>query len=515
MSDPMGDPMGLGSHGSLNAAQQGYQQAHANTGNVGNAYQERQQQQPTGYTQPQHPIQVSKSKLVTDPFALSRQAPAQVHQAQPYLAQQVPPAVPGTQAAPGLAPHQPVLPVSTPQVVASGTMPVAGRPQGARIQQPMTGYASAPVVSQEERVKSFWGVGSQGDHVEAKLRSELQAVGTIEGRTGVLCKWAWRGYVEHVLDVLKDCTAEAQAYRIMHAALLMRLKRQKEATEQIESLQQSKAIAAKVLCAVGTFEWNERSTAVDLLYKLQGRLREHGGGGMFDLFGKPLSETSRRSWETTVLSLLVSCYASTGEYLLAIDICERAMKSKRFGNNVSILMQMTRLHLQVGDVDGARSLLEHIRSLTSAIKDASTKNGVKLVEGLVEYADSNYVRAMELFEQLYDATNMHDAPEDFTEDMLLDALFDISTPFKVTLTNNLALCYLNTCNLSKAIGLLEECIRRNPVQHMHRTIVFNLCTLYDLAIPRDQSQQAKKDLYMLAKLLRIQSRFEMQTDFRL
>lgn len=53
-------------------------------------------------------------------------------------------------------------------------------------------------------------------------------------------------------------------------------------------------------------------------------------------------------------------------------------------------------------------------------------------------------------------------------------------PDHVVAANNQAICLLHMCQLSKAIELLEDVIRRNPATNLDEVLVYNLCTLYDL-----------------------------------
>ena len=56
----------------------------------------------------------------------------------------------------------------------------------------------------------------------------------------------------------------------------------------------------------------------------------------------------------------------------------------------------------------------------------------------------------------------------------------LKDPNNCLAANNLAVCYLYTCHLIKAMHLLEDLIRKDPIKNLQESIVFNLCSLYDL-----------------------------------
>lgn len=54
------------------------------------------------------------------------------------------------------------------------------------------------------------------------------------------------------------------------------------------------------------------------------------------------------------------------------------------------------------------------------------------------------------------------------------------SPSNLTAANNRAICLLYTKNLTKAILSIEEVIRNDPLNTLDETLIFNLCTMYDL-----------------------------------
>ncbi|CAK8989636.1 Trafficking protein particle complex subunit 12 [Durusdinium trenchii] len=350
-----------------------------------------------------------------------------------------------------------------------------------------------------------------------------------------LCSRVWRGDAEQVLEVVTRDEAFAarwaayEGWRVLAAALLLKLGKLDAATERIEQLQQSRLVAAKVLCAIVTFEWNERSTAVDMLHKLLAVLREHRAkaageaesaaaegskGSLLDMMGQPLTSAGASEWRLRITSLLVSCYASSGDYALAIDLCEQELATCSDVETCAVLLHTGRVRLQVGDLEGARDVLGKLKC--HELKTWTEEVGARILEGMTLYAECKYQTALELFGRLRDdCAKANAGDEPYLPDHMLAAIIDIQEPLEVTLANNYALCSLHVCDLGGAIEVLEACIHKDPRRNLHRAVVFNLCTLYDLAKPKDQSQVAKLKIKELAEQFGVQARFDDVVDLRL
>ncbi len=70
-----------------------------------------------------------------------------------------------------------------------------------------------------------------------------------------------------------------------------------------------------------------------------------------------------------------------------------------------------------------------------------------------------------------------------------------SLPLDISAVNNRAITLLYTSNLNKAIETLEEFIHKNPDANLHETLVFNLCTLYELS--SDRAAEKKREIWRL------------------
>jgi len=92
--------------------------------------------------------------------------------------------------------------------------------------------------------------------------------------------------------------------------------------------------------------------------------------------------------------------------------------------------------------------------------------------GLLFLAEDNYGGAIECFSQVLE-----------------------KDPNNIAAANNRAICFLYKTGLSKAITSLEDVIKKDPQRNLNETLVFNLCTLYDLQ--SDNSLDKKKILFQL------------------
>lgn len=380
----------------------------------------------------------------------------------------------------------------------------------------------------------------------------------------VLWQWAWRGDVEQVVEFLEainvteswpgvtQAAHKAQGIESVHAALLLFLGRSERAEAVVEGLQQSKLVAAKVLCAAVTFGWNEHETAVDMLFKVLSSLSVQQFGQdphstevpqqqepLLDLFGEPLDAPAIERWRTRVTALLISSYAASGDYSQAMDLCSirAGLQDATSSSKTSIgpsatpagrraaLLQLARLRLQIGDVEAAKSLASDIKNFNLA-EEPCDRDARRLLEGLLDYASGNYFAAAKIFETMLSELPPESSVAESAQSLLIsqddniianivDGIFTAECSLRVTLSNNLALCYFNCCELSRAIATLENCIVSNPKRNINRALVFNLCTLYDFAKPKEQSLSCKQDLQTVVQVLGIQGRFNDSRDFLL
>lgn len=85
---------------------------------------------------------------------------------------------------------------------------------------------------------------------------------------------------------------------------------------------------------------------------------------------------------------------------------------------------------------------------------------------------------------------------------------------EMSAVNNVAICALHCCDVPKAISALEELIKRRPEVGLQPLVLFNLCTLYDVAY-HDRGSQYKKDAIKAVAGMFHRDWFDSKAVFRL
>jgi hypothetical protein len=155
------------------------------------------------------------------------------------------------------------------------------------------------------------------------------------------------------------------------------------------------------------------------------------------------------------------------DYLLAITMLENI--ALRYPNNVSIISALGRVHLQMGNTAAASVMFKKAEQL---VEDPENSGLVLMNRGYLHLSTEQYKLAIESFESVLKIQ-----------------------PSNIAAANNRSVCWLYTCDLSKAILSLEEIIQRDPENNLDESLIFNLCTLYDLA--SDRSADKKKNIMAL------------------
>jgi tetratricopeptide (TPR) repeat protein len=122
-----------------------------------------------------------------------------------------------------------------------------------------------------------------------------------------------------------------------------------------------------------------------------------------------------------------------------------------------ILLMETLVWLRVGDIHAAR------RCLSRATEAAADELVDGTINALIQLADSEYELATSSFETLH---------EQFPADAMI--------------TQNLAVCLLYTGRISDARELLSELAEESPP---FQSLVFNLCTVYELCTERNRDKK--------------------------
>ncbi len=190
------------------------------------------------------------------------------------------------------------------------------------------------------------------------------------------------------------------------------------------------------------------------------------------------------SWVQRELLLsmcIITHLAQEKEFPLAIVLLQDMLLKN--SQNIHLLSTLGRIHLQVttpknfppfslsqlGNMKAAAALFKQIEVLEKSVETSILCN---MNRGYLSLSMDQYNNAVENFQAVLnlDANN-------------------------IVAANNKAICLLYKCEMTEATNILEEIIKRDPERNLHETIVFNLCTLYDLA--SDNSTEKKKSIMNL------------------
>jgi len=123
--------------------------------------------------------------------------------------------------------------------------------------------------------------------------------------------------------------------------------------------------------------------------------------------------------------------------------------------------------LQMGNTTGAQGVFNHVKQLAANGENESIENVSNKEDTQVLLMNDGYVALSQ--------GNFHLARENFTKILALDSSHTVAA-------NNMALVFVYEGQVHKAIKILEEFISQNLTKKSQwETIVFNVCTLYDLA----------------------------------
>ncbi len=82
---------------------------------------------------------------------------------------------------------------------------------------------------------------------------------------------------------------------------------------------------------------------------------------------------------------------------------------------------------------------------------------------------------------------------------IVNSVMETEGNLLVPCLNNFALCALYTCRMRDAVALMESLIKEDPTSYLNHSIVFNLCTLYELGWDNATSDRKKRVLQLVAK----------------
>lgn len=129
---------------------------------------------------------------------------------------------------------------------------------------------------------------------------------------------------------------------------------------------------------------------------------------------------------------------------------------------------------------------------------------LKVNEGLLNFANSNYSHALQSFSQAIiilqkSGDNLHS--KYCTQDWIGPSIVGTQSPRKIynETINNITLCHLYMCNMKEAVVQLESLVRQDPTAFLTERVAFNLSTLYELGSESGAANRKKRVLQLIAK----------------
>ncbi len=183
-----------------------------------------------------------------------------------------------------------------------------------------------------------------------------------------------------------------------------------------------------------------------------------------DATEKELSVEERKQYlnqwllrEQRVLFLIVNCHINLREYDLALQLLEKALKHYQMTvpQQIELKSLLGSLYTQVGMISKAETIFKEVETL-SPQPDQDVR--CRLNRALMKFVRGQYQQASDEYDYVLKNLDHNNS----------------------TAANNRAVCLLYLNSLVKSVESLEQFIRRDPIQNLEETVVYNLCTLYDL-----------------------------------
>jgi tetratricopeptide (TPR) repeat protein len=202
--------------------------------------------------------------------------------------------------------------------------------------------------------------------------------------------------------------------------------------------------------------------ALDRLYRLLNMCRKSNLQQRFD------ATCTQEEWnirEVRVTMMIINCHICKKEYYLALELlCQIIQKleqnSTKDEESLDLFIAMKSmqgcLYLQSGVIPQAEAVFQVVKQRANQ-NNTGHKIRCLMNEGFLLFTKGKFTNACKEFAQVLEIDPDH-----------------------VHAANNEAICLLHMCQLSKAIEVLEEIIRRNPPKNLDEVVVYNLCTLYEL-----------------------------------
>lgn len=159
-----------------------------------------------------------------------------------------------------------------------------------------------------------------------------------------------------------------------------------------------------------------------------------------------------------------NCLLAMKDYYQSINVFQ-ALSKIDSSNCIKIQSLVGRVYLQLGDLKSAQEVFSGIEKFVK-MEDDSAKIQILMNRGFLRMAQNMYT----------------DAHIQFSEVVKLD-------PANFTAINNISVCLLYMGKLKSALNLLESLVNGDPAKYLDESILFNLCTLYELESSKSGSKK--------------------------
>ncbi|XP_030838931.1 trafficking protein particle complex subunit 12 [Strongylocentrotus purpuratus] len=177
-----------------------------------------------------------------------------------------------------------------------------------------------------------------------------------------------------------------------------------------------------------------------------------------------LSEENRKAsldlWESRQIRVLHSvgnCLVSMKEYMQAVNVF-KSLVVKEPENEINILCGIARVYLQLGDLKSAQDVYSEIEKKIPAGGSSPGKQArIHINRGFLKVAQNQYAEAY----------------KHFNEGLKIE-------PTNFMAINNVSVCCLYLGKLKESLSLLENLVNKDSSEFLDESLIFNLCTLYEL-----------------------------------
>lgn len=166
-----------------------------------------------------------------------------------------------------------------------------------------------------------------------------------------------------------------------------------------------------------------------------------------------------------------NCLLALKDYYQSIKVFE-SLACEDIANSQRIRSLTGRIYLQLGDLKSAQELFNQLEH-ESRPEDEVGRIQILMNKGFLRMAQNMYT----------------DAHIQFSEVLKIN-------PNHFTAINNISVCLLYMGKLKSALTLLESLVNQDPDKYLDESILFNLCTLYELE--SSKSATKKQNLLCLA-----------------